>query len=122
MQPHTAPGTPAQLSPGSLGPLIPVGFLPMGVQGPFPQAWWFGESRGAFMCASILAGTVPTLATKLLSSQGVPSSIHLGIAAPLRAPLTTLFECTVLRVSTFAHSLKAAKLPYCRVTISSILQ
>ena len=41
---------------------------------------------------------------------------------PQRAHSATLFKCPIIRATTFACSLKAAKLPYCRVTISSILQ
>ena len=48
MQPHTAPGTPAQLFPGSHYLSTPVSYSSMGVQGPFPQLWCFGESGGIF--------------------------------------------------------------------------
>ena len=41
---------------------------------------------------------------------------------PLRAHSTALFEWPIVRVTIFAHLLKAAKLPYCRVNTSSILQ
>ena len=41
---------------------------------------------------------------------------------PQRAHSVTLFECSVLRASCFAYLPKAAKLLYCSITDSSILQ
>ena len=64
----------------------------------------------------------PYFAAKLSSRKGVPSSAHLGIAVPwelTQLPFSNIqFEGPLLSLI----PLKATKLPYCRVTISFILQ